>query len=112
MEHIKIYQTTLTMSEVIKSTVALFFLNNDIEHKRLPQQWTSCAILIQDTKIFYDYLIKNIIFLYRENKIEITKKIGYFNLSYYAASEFDMKPNAKMRKEIWKIIANSVNHFN
>jgi hypothetical protein len=38
MENIKIYQTTLTMPEVIKSTVALFFSDNDKEYKRLSQQ--------------------------------------------------------------------------
>jgi len=52
MEHIKIYQSTLTMSEVIKSTVALFFLDNDNKYECLSQHWTSFAILNKGTKRF------------------------------------------------------------
>lgn len=34
MELIKIYQSTLTMSKVIKSTVALFLVANDNKYER------------------------------------------------------------------------------
>ena len=45
MERIKVYQSTLTMSEVIKPTFALFLLDNDNKYKRLSQHCTSFAIM-------------------------------------------------------------------
>jgi hypothetical protein len=56
MERIKIYHSTLTMSEVIKSTVTLFLLDNDNTYIRLSQHCTSFAILNQGTKRFYNFL--------------------------------------------------------